>query len=134
MIEQLDQLLRMRENGLLDRGQQVSALLATIAAPSALSRYYRANRALRRGRTLNHITLSVAYISRSKAFYNRLLALEFKSNRLDQVTGQLENRGLVLDGYEGVAGHPRGTNHFYVGLDTYEAPATFALRRQSPKR
>jgi catechol 2,3-dioxygenase-like lactoylglutathione lyase family enzyme len=133
LIEQLDQLLKMHEDGVLDRRQLLGALLATLAAPGHPSRFYRTRSVLRRGRTLNHVTLSVADISRSTAFYGRLLGLEFKSNRPDQATGQLENGALVLDGYEGVAGHPRGIDHFCVGLDTYEPQATLTeLRREFP--
>jgi catechol 2,3-dioxygenase-like lactoylglutathione lyase family enzyme len=134
MIEQPDQLLTMHEDGVLDRRQLLGALVAAFAAPDHPSRSYRARRPLRRGRTLNHVTLSVADVSRSKAFHGRLLSLEFKSNRPDQVTGQLENGALVLDGYEEVPGHPPGIDRFCVGLDTYEAHATFAeLRREFPQ-
>jgi hypothetical protein len=91
MIEQLEQLLRMHHDGVLDRRQLLGALVAALAAPGHPSRVYRTRSALRRGRTLNHVTLSVADISRSKAFYAQLLDLEFKSNRPDQATVQLEN-------------------------------------------
>jgi hypothetical protein len=40
---------------------------------------------------------------------------------------------LGLDGYERIAGHPRGIDHFCVGLDSYEPQATLTdLRQQFP--
>jgi hypothetical protein len=63
MIKQLDQLLRMHDDGVLDRRQLLGALLAAFAAPGHPSTAYRTSSPLRRGRTLNHVTLSVADIS-----------------------------------------------------------------------
>ena len=135
MIEQLEQLLAMHESGVLDRRQLLGALVATLTSPRHPMRSDYARSALRRGRTLNHVTLSVSDISRSKAFYGQLLGLGFKSDRSEQAIFQLENGALVLDSYEGKsADHPRGIDHFCVGLDTYEPQTTFAgLRQQFPK-
>jgi len=135
MLEQLEQLLAMHESGVLDRRQLLGALVATLTSPRHPMRSDYARSALRRGRTLNHVTLSVSDISRSKAFYGQLLGLGFKSDRSEQAIFQLENGALVLDSYEGKsADHPRGIDHFCVGLDTYEPQTTFTgLRQQFPK-
>ena len=126
MIEHLDQLLGMHESGVLDRRQLLSALVALTFANRS---------APRRGRTLNHVTLSVGDVDRSLAFYEQLLGFAPRTHDPGHVTFELENGSLVLDSYatEAVGDHPRGIDHYCVGVDAYEPEkASAELRRQFP--
>jgi catechol 2,3-dioxygenase-like lactoylglutathione lyase family enzyme len=132
--EQLDQLLGMHENGVLDRRQLLGALVAlTFANRSVLPAP--ASAAPRRGRTLNHVTLSVGDVDRSQAFYEQLLGFPPRTHDPGHVTFELENGALVLDSYatEVISEHPRGMDHYCVGVDVYEPEKAVAeLRRQFP--
>ena len=137
MIEQLDQLLGLHESGVLDRRQLVGALVALAfthqTTPSALAAVAPVPR---RGRTLNHVTLSVGDVGRSRAFYEQLLGFAPRTEDPDGVTFELENGALVLDSYGTEAGgdHPHGIDHFCVGVDGYEPEKALAeLRRQFPQ-
>ena len=136
MIEQLDQLLGMHESGALDRRQLLGALVALTFAnrPTTLDPGP-AGPAPRRGRTLNHVTLSVGDVDRSQAFYEQLLGFAPRTHDPGHVTFELENGSLVLDSYatEAVGDHPRGIDHYCVGVDVYEPEKALAeLRRQFP--
>jgi catechol 2,3-dioxygenase-like lactoylglutathione lyase family enzyme len=137
MIEQLDQLLELHDSGVLDRRQLLGALVAlafrhqsTPLAAAAVTPV------LRRGRTLNHVTLSVGDIGRSRAFYEQLLGFAPRTQDPDGATFELENGALVLSSYgtEGGGDHPYGIDHFCVGVDGYEPEnALTELRRQFPQ-
>jgi catechol 2,3-dioxygenase-like lactoylglutathione lyase family enzyme len=137
MIEQLNQLLGMHESGVLDRRQLLGALVAlTFANRSALLAPGLAGAAPRRGRTLNHVTLSIGNVDRSQAFYEQLLGFAPRTHDAGHVTFELENGSLVLDDYatEKVGDHPRGIDHYCVGVDVYEPEKAAAeLRRQFPQ-
>lgn len=136
MIEQLNQLLGMHENGVLDRRQLIGAILAlTVTDTSPPLAFGSMWSAPRRGRTLNHVTLSVSDVARSQAFYEPLLGFAPRSHDHDHATFELENGSLVLDSYatEAVRNHPRGIDHYCVGVDVYEPDKALAeLRRQFP--
>jgi catechol 2,3-dioxygenase-like lactoylglutathione lyase family enzyme len=137
MTEQLDQLLGMHERGVLDRRQLLGALVTLTFAnrPTPLAPGP-SGPAPRRGRTLNHVTLSVADVARSQAFYAQLLGFAPRTHDPGHVTFELENGSLVLDSYakEIIGDHPRGIDHYCVGVDGYEPEKALAeLRRQFPR-
>lgn len=136
MIEQLDQLLGMHESGALDRRQLLGALLSmTLANRAGLLAPDSSGLSPRRGRTVNHVTLSVSDVARSQAFYEQLLGFAPRTHEPDHVTFELENGALVLDSYaaERVGDHPRGIDHYCVGVDVYKPESALAeLRRQFP--
>jgi len=136
MIEQLDQLLGMHESGVLDRRQLLGALLAlTFPKRSTPLPPDSSGPVPWRGRTLNHVTLSVGDIRGSQAFYEQLLGFAPRTHDPGHVTFELENGSLVLDSYatEAISDHPRGIDHYCVGMDVYEPEkATAELRRKFP--
>jgi catechol 2,3-dioxygenase-like lactoylglutathione lyase family enzyme len=135
MIEQLDKLLGMHESGVLDRRQLLGALVALTFANRSAAPAPGRGPAPRRGRTLNHVTLSVGDVDRSQAFYEQLLGFAPRTDEPRHVTFELENGSLVLESYapETVGDHPRGIDHYCVGVDVYEPEKTVAeLRRQFP--
>lgn len=136
MIEQLDQLLGMHESGMLDRRQLLGALVALTFANRSVAPAPGRGPAPPRGRTLNHVTLSVGDVDRSQAFYEQLLGFAPRTDEPRHVTFGLENGSLVLESYatEAVGDHPRGIDHYCVGVDVYEPEKAVAeLRRQFPQ-
>ena len=70
MIERIEKMLVMYESGAIDRRQFLNGLVAASVAPHALAQE---PKAAFRGRIINHVTLSVADVNRSRAFYQGLL-------------------------------------------------------------
>src|SRR5215207_4784424 len=144
MHSELDRLLALYERGALTRRQLLAAVAALAAGPAAVSgaapswaHSLRAPRTLPRARTLNHVTLSVADVGRSRAFYERLLGVRGRLEGADACVFTLENGFFMLDGYVneagGAAAHPRGIDHVCVGLDVYRPKETLAaVQRELP--
>ena len=73
MVEQVEQLVSMFESNQLNRRQLIAALLTAVAAPVPAAA---ADPALFDGRLLNHATVMVSDLERSRAFYQRLLGVK----------------------------------------------------------
>jgi catechol 2,3-dioxygenase-like lactoylglutathione lyase family enzyme len=132
MHEPLETLLDSYEAGHLDRRQLIGALVAmTLGLPS--SRTAPGSIAPLRARTINHVTLSVGDLGRSKAFYRQLLGIEARNENARSCQFPLENGFVVLDTYPGEDGHPRGLDHVCFGIDNFGATEVFErLRRDQP--
>jgi len=131
MREQFSQLLTLHERGAIDRRQLLGALVAVAAGTSPGIAKDDAPRA----RTLNHVTLSVSDVQRSRTFYERLFGVRARAERERSAVLKIGNAFLVLDSYadDNPSAHSRGIDHFCVGIDGYEAQATAAdLRKLFP--
>jgi catechol 2,3-dioxygenase-like lactoylglutathione lyase family enzyme len=76
-----------------------------------------------RGRTLNHVTLSVSDVERSKKFYSRLLGgtISFETEKGAQVEGaNLALPDCLIGFYK--LGEPR-VHHFCVGVEDFSIDA-----------
>ena len=132
MHEQLETLLGRYEAGHLDRRQLIGALVAmTLGLPP--SRTALGTIAPLRARTVNHVTLSVGDLGRSKAFYKQLLGIEARDENARSCQFPLETGFVFLDTYPGEDGHPRGIDHVCFGIDNFAAAEVFErLRRDQP--
>src|SRR5215213_2659458 len=76
MQDSVENLVTLFEHGTLNRQQLIQGLLAALAPISAVANAHAdtTTAATFRGRSLNHVTLSVSDVERSKEFYSRLLA------------------------------------------------------------
>src|SRR5688572_1155511 len=72
MQDAVENLVTLFENGTLNRQQLIQGLLATMA-PNSMGMNAHADTSTFRGRSLNHVTLSVTDVERSQEFYSRLL-------------------------------------------------------------
>jgi catechol 2,3-dioxygenase-like lactoylglutathione lyase family enzyme len=70
MVERIEQLVALFEQKQIDRRQLIGALVAALAAPAAS---VEAAPALLDGRGVNHVTMFVSDLQRSRAFYERLV-------------------------------------------------------------
>ena len=132
MHEQLETLLGSYEAGHLDRRQLIGALAALAlglrsspTAPGCVAPF--------RARTVNHVTLSVGDLSRSKAFYQQLLGTDARNENTRSCQFRLENGFVVLDTYSGEDGHPRGIDHVCFGIDDYTATEVFERLRRDQR-
>ena len=75
MKDSVENLVTLFEKGTLNRQQLVQGLLAAMAASSMVADAQADTSTLStfRGRSLNHVTLSVTDVERSQEFYSRLL-------------------------------------------------------------
>jgi tellurite resistance protein len=91
MQESVENLVTLFEHGTLNRQQLIQGLLAALAPISAAADGHAdtTTTATFRGRSLNHVTLSVSDVERSKKFYARLLGgtISFETEKGAQVEG-----------------------------------------------
>ncbi len=108
MERQLDSLISGFEDGTISRRQLLAALTAMTLTPTAQSAGFV-------GKSLNHVTLAVSDIDRSREFYEAVLGTSVVSTQSNGV-----NLGLG-DGFLGIYkidDNPR-IHHFCVGLDDF---------------
>jgi len=83
-----------------------------------------------RGRTLNHVSLGVTDVARSKSFYQRLLAVQVRDEGSDYCEFRLENAFFGLYNQPGIR---NGIDHFAIGIDDYKPAAVLEkLEREFP--
>ena len=78
-----------------------------------------------RGRTINHVTILVSDVPRSKAFYQQLTGLPVRDEGPDFC--ELRCQGSFL-GLYAKSGEPKarlGIDHFCVGVDAFDAKKAF---------
>ena len=136
MREAIENLITLFEQGTLSREQLIQGLL-TAAAPlgddaDAGTEPTPSNPTFR-GRSLNHVTLSVADVERSKEFYSRMLggAISWES----QPDAKVEGASLALpECFLGLfkLGEPK-IHHFCVGVEGFAIDsAVEKLKRDFP--
>jgi len=122
MREAVENIVTLFEQGTLSRGQLIEGLLAVVAPPGvAGSAGFEPTPGTPtfRGRSLNHVTLSVTDVERSKEFYSRMLggAIVWES----QPDAKVEGATLALpDCFIGLfkLGEPK-IHHFCVGVESF---------------
>ena len=125
MIDRVEGMLASYENGSMDRRQFVTAV-AALAAGSAATMQAQAP-SLFRSRVVNHVTVSVADVARSRAFYQGLLGatdIGAPSPKFSDLRVGSSFIGLYP------LGNPGRIDHFSVGIDDYEADRVLAAVKQ----
>ena len=124
MIAELENLLSYYERGGMSRRQLVAAL-AAIATPAAAPA-----QAPLRAATLNHVTLAVSDVERSRQFYTELLSMPIVSRQANGV-----NLGAGSSSFVGLYDIPSPRIHpFCLGVDNFDADSTLeALEKKGIK-
>jgi catechol 2,3-dioxygenase-like lactoylglutathione lyase family enzyme len=136
MLSELESLVAQYDAGGLTRRQLLQALIvlgagAAMRPTSASSQTTATTAPVFKARTINHVTLDSADVSRSKAFYQSLTGLEIRDEGKDFCEFRLEKGFLGI--YAAETGTPRGFNHFCFGIDHYEPTrALSALKAAVP--
>ena len=136
MQDSVENLVTLFEHGTLNRQQLIQGLLAALAPISAVANAHAdtSTTATFRGRSLNHVTLSVSDVERSKKFYARLLGgtISFETEKGAQVEGaNLALPDCLMGFYK--LGEPR-VHHFCVGVEDFSIDAALEkLKRDFPE-
>jgi catechol 2,3-dioxygenase-like lactoylglutathione lyase family enzyme len=128
MKDSVENLVTLFEKGTLNRQQLVQGLLAAMAASSMVADAQADTSTLStfRGRSLNHVTLSVTDVERSQEFYSRLLGGTMSCRSIQTDKGaKVESATLALpEGFIALfkLGEPK-VHHFCVGVDNFSIDA-----------
>jgi len=128
MQDAVENLVTLFEKGTLDRQQLIQGLLAAMAPvrmvadgqadTSTLSTF--------RGRSLNHVTLSVTDVERSEEFYSRLLGgtMSHRSIQTDKGARVVSASLALPEGFIALfrLGEPK-VHHFCVGVENFSIDA-----------
>jgi len=136
MQDSVENLVTLFEQGALNRQQLIQGLLAALVPirMGAKAHADTTSTSSFRGRSLNHVTLSVTDVERSKTFYSRLLGgtISFETEKGAIVEGAsltLPDCGIGL--YK--LGEPR-VHHFCVDVEDFSIDAALAkLKHDFPE-
>src|SRR5438132_14253603 len=90
MVERIEQIVALFEQKQIDRRQLIGALLLATAAPATS---VEAADSLFDGRILNHVTIMVSDLERSRAFYERLVGATVMYERAGRLYDMRLNGG-----------------------------------------
>lgn len=129
MEKQIEELVTRFENKGLSRRDLVRSLLGlagTMLASPLLNAQQLAPVAL--GKSMNHVSLSVADVNRSADFYSRVLGMQIISR---PANGGL-NMGLGAESFLGLYQfqNPGSMHHLCIGVDDYDADTMAARLEQ----
>lgn len=120
-IAKIEQLVDRFENRNISRRELITSLLAASAAVAAVPNVAAQAAPATKGRSMNHVSLSVTDVNRSADFYARVLDLEVISR---PANGGL-NMGLGDESFLGLyqLNNPGGMHHMCIGVDNYDPDA-----------
>ena len=127
MLDHIEKLLRMYEGREIDRRQLLSALsFASLTG----SRQAQPPASAFRGRIINHVTLSVSDLGKSRAFYEGLLGATVQKELPNQADLRIGNSFVtVLSGTQ-----PPSILHYCVGVEDFDGDSGLTrLQRQYPE-
>ncbi len=125
MLNEIEMLVTQYEQKSLSRRELVSSLVGlTGLLLAGGSKAAQQPAPVAMGRSMNHVSLSVADVNRSADFYSRVLGLEIISR---PANGGL-NMGLGSESFLGLyqLNNPGTMHHLCIGVDNYDADALAA--------
>ena len=128
MQDSVENLVTLFEKGTLNRQQLIQGLLAAMPPISMVADAQADTSTLStfRGRSLNHVTLSVTDVERSQEFYSRLLGGTMSCRSIQTDKGaKVESATLFLpEGFIALfkLGEPK-VHHFCVGVEDFSIDA-----------
>lgn len=120
-ISVIENLVDRFEQKKMTRRELVSSLLAATAVAAVSGAIAQTPAPVAIGRSMNHVSLSVADVNRSADFYNRVLGMEIISR---PANGGL-NMGLGVESFLGLYNlpNPGGMHHMCIGVENYDPDA-----------
>ncbi len=129
MEKTVHQMLSSYEQGGVSRREFVQALAALAAIPTAV--YRETNGSVFKGINLNHVTLSVSDVQRSRDFYQNLFGFSVIKQNEKECNLAVGDRFISLSRYD----KPGYIDHFCIGIDGFSlerAKAALAQEGVSP--
>ncbi len=114
MSDDVESLVTKYDQGVVDR-RQLLAGLAALTAASIAATESKANEPAFQGKSLNHVTLSVSNVEKSKEFYSSILGVSTISEQKNGINLGLGDSFLGLYAIK----EPPRVNHFCIGLDEF---------------
>lgn len=114
MSDDVESLVTKYDQGVVNR-RQLLAGLAALTAASIAATESKANEPAFQGKSLNHVTLSVSNVEKSKAFYSSILGVSTISEQKNGINLGLGDSFLGLYAIK----EPPRVNHFCIGLDEF---------------
>ena len=129
MHDEFDHLVSLYDGGRITRRQLMQGLLAAgISARAAPMGASATAVPLFQARSINHVTLYVSDVARSKAFYQSLTGLPVRAEDPTFCELSLENAFLGL--YAPDSAQRAGIDHFCFGIEQYD-PSTALAKLQA---
>lgn len=129
MTQLIEKFLDAYEQGGIARRDFINSL-AGISSASFLSMNPASPVAVFQGKSLNHVTLGVSDLDRSKTFYRHLLNAPLMANEENYCSLKLGNSFLALYKDDG----PAHTDHFCIGIDSFNSEKVLAkLKKEMPE-
>jgi catechol 2,3-dioxygenase-like lactoylglutathione lyase family enzyme len=123
----IEKMLHSYEKGGISRRDFVLSLAAITTAPIAMSQ---TKQSAFHGKTLNHITLFVKDVAKSKDFYKKLLSLQVRRETKDLCEFNL---GESILGIYNAEDGPSGNDHFCIGIESFNADTVLEqLKKEFP--
>ena len=128
MVERIEKIVALFEQKHIDRRQLIGALLLATAAPATS---VDAADSLLDGRILNHVTIMVSDLERSRAFYERLVGATVMYERAGRLYDMRLNGGNSFISIS-QSNTPR-IDHVCVGIPDFDTDrAADAIRKEFP--
>ena len=123
----IDKMLNSYEEGKISRRDFVLSLTAITTAPVVMGQ---SSHKAFEAKTLNHVTLFVKDVAKSKDFYQKLLSLSVRAETKDSCVFNLGKSFLgIYDAEDG----PSGNDHFCIGIESFNADSVFEqLKKEFP--
>lgn len=128
MSHEIDSLVDRYDRGEINRRQLLAGIAALAALPTtAVAQQPESSQPAFEAKSLNHVTLSVTNVQKSKQFYSSILGVDVVSTQKNGI-----NLGLGDDSFLGLYAikEPPRINHFCVGLDEYRVQAAAERLKQ----
>lgn len=129
MNDQIEQLVSKYDGGTINRRQLLSglaALAASAASGNASAAEPETKKPAFQGQSLNHVTLSVSDVERSRQFYSSILGVSVISKQKNGINLGLGDSFLGLYKIK----EPPRVNHFCVGLNEFQVRVAAGRLRQ----
>ncbi len=127
MNDQIEMLVTKYETGLINRRQLLAGLAVMTAMPAVSARAdEKAAEPAFAAKSLNHVTLSVSNVEKSRQFYSSILGVSVISEQANGINLGLGNSFLGLYSIK----EPPRINHFCVGLDEFQVQVAADRLRQ----
>ena len=130
MHEQIETLVHLFEQKRLSRRQLIGALVAAATAPAQRAA---AAPSLFEGQALNHVTMMVSDIERSRAFYERLVGatVMYDGTKVGQQTYDMRlNEGTSFISVVSTRSTAPRIDHFCVGIPNFDTDRAEAIIKE----